>query len=56
MFIIFDKKKMYPEEIYSPMKAELTDIGFQDLLTSDDVKNVLNKKALNLILLFILYP
>ena len=31
------------------MKAELTDIGFQDLLTSDDVKNVLNKKGTTLI-------
>ena len=49
MFIIFDKKKMYPEEIYSPMKAELTDLGFQDLLTSDDVNNVLKKKGTTLI-------
>jgi putative YphP/YqiW family bacilliredoxin len=49
MFIIFDKKKMYPEEIYSPMKAELIDLGFQDLLTSDDVNNVLKKKGTTLI-------
>ena len=49
MFIIFDKKKMYPEEIYSPMKAELTDLGFQDLLTSDDVNDVLKKKGTTLI-------
>ena len=40
---------MYPEEIYSPMKAELTDLGFQDLLTSDDVNNVLKIKGTTLI-------
>lgn len=40
---------MYPEEIYSPMKAELIDLGFQDLLTSDDVNNVLKKKGTTLI-------
>ena len=31
------------------MKAELTDLGFQDLLTSDDVNNVLKKKGTTLI-------
>ena len=41
---------MYPEEIYLPMKAELTDLGFQDLLTSDDVNNLLQKKGTTLII------
>ena len=41
---------MYPEEIYLPMKAELTDLGFQDLLTRDDVNNILQKKGTTLII------
>ena len=41
---------MYPEEIYLPMKAELTDLGFQDLLTPDDVNNLLQKKGTTLII------
>tara|TARA_B100001057_G_scaffold410512_1_gene425644 strand:- start:7750 stop:8160 length:411 start_codon:yes stop_codon:yes gene_type:complete len=41
---------MYPEEIYLPMKAELTDLGFQDLLTPNDVNNLLQKKGTTLII------
>ena len=32
---------MYPEEMVAPMKAELTDVGFQELTTPDQVDNVL---------------
>ena len=27
------KKYMYPKEIYEPMKFELTELGFEDLVT-----------------------
>ena len=40
---------MYPEEIVKPMKLELTDSGFSDLTTSDDVKSVLSKQGTTLI-------
>ncbi len=33
---------MYPEEMVAPMKAELTDVGFQELTTPDQVENVLD--------------
>ena len=34
---------MYPEEIVRPMKDELTTIGFQELLSTDDVESALSK-------------
>ena len=40
---------MYPIEIYEPMKAELTDLGFDDLLTSSDVEDALKKKGTTLV-------
>ena len=40
---------MYPEEIVKPMKLELTDSGFSDLTTSDDVKSILSKQGTTLI-------
>lgn len=33
---------MYPEEMVAPMKAELTEVGFQELTTPDQVDNTLN--------------
>ncbi|MDF2449575.1 MAG: hypothetical protein K0R26_2079 [Bacteroidota bacterium] len=33
---------MYPEALVSPMKAELTAAGFEDLTTPDCVENALN--------------
>jgi len=35
---------MYPEEMVAPMKAELTDVGFQELTTPDQVDNVLGNR------------
>ena len=32
---------MYPPELVAPMKSELTDIGFQQLTTVDDVNSAL---------------
>ena len=36
---------MYPEEMVKPMKAELTDAGFQELYSAADVDNVLAKEG-----------
>ena len=35
---------MYPEELVMPMKAELTDKGFQDLTTPEEVANAIKKE------------
>ena len=40
---------MYPEEIVRPMKEELTNIGFSELLTRDDVNIALEKPGTTLI-------
>ena len=42
---------MYPEEIVIPMKEELTENGFTELLTADDVENTLNKKGTTLVMI-----
>ncbi|MEZ4721405.1 MAG: BrxA/BrxB family bacilliredoxin [Flavobacteriales bacterium] len=33
---------MYPEELVAPMKAELTDVGFEELTTPDAVDSLMN--------------
>ncbi|HEY6901685.1 MAG TPA: BrxA/BrxB family bacilliredoxin [Puia sp.] len=40
---------MYPQEIVQPMKEELTDNGFQELLTSDEVDGQLGKTGTTLV-------
>ncbi len=35
---------MYPEEICTPMRLDLTEAGFQELKTADEVSSVLDKK------------
>lgn len=35
---------MYPPELVAPMKADLTNVGFKELLSSEDVENVLTDK------------
>ena len=40
---------MYPKEIYEPMKAELTALGFDDLLTTSDVEDALKKNGTTLV-------
>ena len=40
---------MYPEEIVKPMKEELTSIGFNELLTRNDVNIALEKAGTTLI-------
>lgn len=40
---------MYPAEIVMPMKAELTEGGFDEMLTADDVDNTLKKTGTTLV-------
>ncbi|HLP33886.1 MAG TPA: BrxA/BrxB family bacilliredoxin, partial [Bacteroidia bacterium] len=34
----------YPEMLVAPMRAELTNVGFTELKTPEDVEKVLNEK------------
>ena len=36
---------MYPEEIVAPMKAELTEAGFDELLTAEQVDELMNNMS-----------
>lgn len=40
---------MYPTEIVAPMKAEMTDKGFQELLTKDEVDNAMKQSGTSLL-------
>jgi len=42
---------MYPSEIVSPMKEELTDNGFVELLTASEVDAQLNKEGTTLVMI-----
>jgi putative YphP/YqiW family bacilliredoxin len=42
---------MYPEEIVLPMKAELTDYGFDELLTATEVDQQLAKEGTTLVMI-----
>jgi len=42
---------MYPAEIVLPMKAELTDNGFQDLATPEQIESALAAKGTTLIMI-----
>lgn len=42
---------MYPAEIVQPMKEELTDYGFTELLTPVDVDNQLSKSGTTLVMI-----
>src|SRR5882672_9197422 len=42
---------MYPEEIVVPMKEELTDNGFSELLTSAEVESQLAKEGTTLVMI-----
>ena len=57
MFGLFKKKQkttqksnsMYPEQITTPMRQELTSKGFSELITADDVENILKKDGTTLV-------
>ena len=40
---------MYPEELVKPMRAELSEAGFKELYTADEVKNELSKEGTTLV-------
>lgn len=42
---------MYPEEIVIPMKEELTENGFTELLSANDVEKVLSEKGTTLVMI-----
>ncbi len=42
---------MYPAEIVQPMKEELTDYGFRELLTPTEVDNQLGKEGTTLVMI-----
>jgi putative YphP/YqiW family bacilliredoxin len=42
---------MYPAEIVQPMKEELTDYGFTELLTPTDVDNTLKEEGTTLVMI-----
>ena len=42
---------MYPEEIVVPMKEELIENGFSELLTASEVDTQLNKKGTTLVMI-----
>ena len=41
---------MYPEDLVMPMKAELTDKGFQDLTTPEEVSSAIKKEGTTLVM------
>ena len=40
---------MYPEEMVSPMRAELTDAGFENLYTADAVEHAIKQNGTTLV-------
>ena len=42
---------MYPEEIVIPMKEELTENGFSEMLTAEEVENTLKKQGTTLVMI-----
>ena len=42
---------MYPEQIVMPMKAELTDNGFEELVTPEEVDNTLKSEGTTLVMI-----
>lgn len=42
---------MYPAELVAPMKAQLTEQGFQELLTTDQVDGSLSQKGTTLLVI-----
>ena len=42
-------RAMYPEDLLQPMRAELTQIGFEELRTTDEVEKILPEKGTTLV-------
>jgi putative YphP/YqiW family bacilliredoxin len=51
-FAFFKKRiSMYPTEIVMPMKAELTDHGFEELTTPEEVESALKSEGTTLVMI-----
>jgi putative YphP/YqiW family bacilliredoxin len=42
---------MYPPEIVAPMKSDLTEVGFSEVITSSDVDNLLKEEGTQLVVI-----
>ena len=42
---------MYPEEMVKPMRAELSEAGFQDLYSAEEVKNAIKTEGTTLVVI-----
>lgn len=42
---------MYPEDLVKPMRAELTEAGFQELYSADAVENAISKEGTTLVVI-----
>ena len=40
---------MYPEDLVMPMKKQLTDYGFEELISADDVENMIKNNGTTLV-------
>jgi len=40
---------MYPEEMVKPMRAELSEVGFQELYSAEAVENAISQKGTTLV-------
>jgi putative YphP/YqiW family bacilliredoxin len=47
--LISNSTIMYPEEMVNPMRAELTDAGFQNLYTAEAVENAIKQNGTTLV-------
>jgi putative YphP/YqiW family bacilliredoxin len=47
--IILKIEIMYPEQLVKPMREDLTNVGFQELHTSEDVTNAISKEGTTLL-------
>jgi putative YphP/YqiW family bacilliredoxin len=48
---ILNQKDMYPAEIVIPMKGELTDNGFKDLVTAEQVDEAISQEGTTLVVI-----
>lgn len=46
---------MYPEHLVKPMKEDLTNVGFQELLTPNEVDQTINNSEGTLLVVVILF-
>ena len=51
MEIIKNERNMYPQEIVIPMKEELTENGFNEMLTAEEVNKVIEDKGTALVVI-----